>query len=57
MTKTLSDKRVALIRKTGSMIRGDWSDNFFDGRSVQWLTVALDGTDEEVSKLLKDLSD
>jgi hypothetical protein len=57
MSKTLSDERVALIRKAGSMIMGDWSGVNFDGRSVnKWLTIALDGTDEEVTTLLADLN-
>jgi len=57
MSKTLSDERVALIRKAGSMIMGDWLGVNFDGRSVnKWLTIALDGTDEEVTTLLADLN-
>lgn len=39
------------------MIMGDWSGVNFDGRSVnKWLTIALDGTDEEVTTLLADLN-
>lgn len=57
MTKTLSDERVALIRKAGSMISMDWSGINFDGRSInKWLTIALDGTDKEVADLLADLN-
>jgi hypothetical protein len=56
MTKILSDERVTLIRRAASLIRGDWSGMDFDGRDVDdWIRTALDGTDEEVSTLLKEL--
>jgi hypothetical protein len=56
MTKILSDERVTLIRRAASRIRVDWSGMDFDGRDVDdWIRTALDGTDEEVSTLLKEL--
>lgn len=50
------DERVALLRRVGNIMRGDWSMTMFDGRDVKWwITTALDGDPAALRELGEDL--
>jgi hypothetical protein len=52
----LESGRAALIRRIGSILRGDWSMTEFDGRDVKrWIDTALDGDAAALGELSGDL--
>jgi hypothetical protein len=56
-TETLTERRVRVIRRIGSIWRGDWSGTMFDGRDGRrWLETALDGDDDALDALESELA-
>lgn len=52
----MDERRAAIIRRVGDLIRGDWSMNYFDGRDVKrWLNGALDGNPGLLAELDREL--